>query len=173
MIPLRTSLVLLAILATTSSESTTVVKTKEEAPLVSKDTPKTEKVQAEDRQDIYVAPSDSYAPPAKPSVAGTYYYYYPVSATPVQPAQPQYAPPRQGNAGANPLGSYGLPIGIAIIIGIGIIIAAGVVIAIAASTTTTTTTTSGRSLLQSLNDNLEEVTHYVYEGIKVWSQINN
>lgn len=126
--------------------------------------------------DTYGSPqAPAYTPPAQPSEGGTqgyYYYYYPVSTSPVQ-AQPQYAPPRQGFAGGNnPLASYGLPIGVAIVVGIAIVIGIGILVAAAYGSTTTTTTT-GRSMLEYATNNIEDLTQYVYEGIRLWSQINS
>ena len=69
--------------------------------------------------ETYGAPAaPAYSAPAAPSEVGTqgyYYYYYPVSTSPVQ-AKPSYAPPRQGFAGGNnALANIGLPIGVIII----------------------------------------------------------
>jgi hypothetical protein len=129
-------------------------------------------------QEAYGAPkAPAYsAPAAAPSEVGTqgyYYYYYPVSTSPVQaPAKPSYAPPRQGFAGGNnALANIGIPIGVIIIVGIGIAIGIGILIAVASSTTTTTTT--GRSLVNYLTDNMDDVTQIVYNGIKLYSQLNS
>jgi len=128
--------------------------------------------------DTYGSPqAPAYNPPAQPSEGGTqgyYYYYYPVSTSPVQQAQPQYAPPRQGFAGGNnPLATYGLPIGVAIVVGIAIVIGIGILIAAAYGSGTTTTTTTGRSMIEYATDNMETITQYVYDGIRLWSQINS
>ena len=115
------------------------------------------------------------APAAAPSEVGTqgyYYYYYPVSTSPVAaPAKPSYAPPRQGFAGGNnALANLGIPIGVIIIVGIGIVIGIGILIAVASTTTTTTT---GRSFAAYLTDNMEDITQTVYNGIKLYSQLNS
>lgn len=133
--------------------------------------------------EAYVAPqvvAPAYTSQSQPGDAGTrgyYYYYYPVSTSPVQAqSQPQYAPPRQGFVGANnPLSNIGAPVIVAVIVGIGIIIGIGILVAStfsSTSTSTTSTSTSGRSLLEHAAENIDEVANYVYEGLKVWSELN-
>ena len=123
--------------------------------------------------ETYGAPAaPAYSAPAAPSEVGTqgYYYYYPVSTSPVQ-AKPSYAPPRQGFAGGNnALANIGLPIGVIIIVGIGIAIGIAILIAVASTTTTTTT---GRSLVNYFTDNMDDVTQLVFQGIQFYQQLNS